>query len=490
MRRLMRSWLSGMVVAAAAGVAIGASAQSAEAMTGVAPAAAVPRFSAPAVSSIPEDAGDESIVAADFNGDGTSDLAMPDDPIILVLLGKGNGAFHRPAEYRVGFGLGDLTVADLNGDGRPDIAARGGRGVSVLLNDGAGRFPHHTSFAAPGTAVALAAADVNLDGKVDLLTANLRSQELSVFVGQGAGHFGPARTFSGLGAGALAVGDINGDGRPDVALSGVIVRPNRLVPGPVSVRLGRGDGTFGPDQAVAGVHSGPQTVTLTDLNPDGKLDLLVQPVRGRASFVLLGKGDGTFAPPSSVTFGRRQPLFTLVADFNMDGGPDIAADRPDAAMVVAAGRGDGSFGRQQPLSGDPGVGSGAVGDFNGDGRPDLASVEEAACDSTMEGCFRQDTVNHLVTWLNWTGLPAPPCMPPDLERFVPTRNSERTGLFARIRLRRAKRDLKASGCRVGHVRRRVSREDRNVVIAQRPRTGAVLPSHARVDLVVSRGRRR
>jgi hypothetical protein len=151
----------------------------------------------------------------------------------------------------------------------------------------------------------------------------------------------------------------------------------------------------------------------------------------------------------------------MVADFDGDGIPDIATSSVVDAPAAASGRGDGTFKPARPLESLIEQG-GAVADFNGDGRPDLAfaGVGYPAAD----------------VYLNWTGLPAPPCVVVDLTAAP---------------LRIARRILRDSGCRVGRVRHRFSRSvRRNRVIAESERDGAVLPSRSRIDLLVSRGRRR
>jgi beta-lactam-binding protein with PASTA domain len=103
-----------------------------------------------------------------------------------------------------------------------------------------------------------------------------------------------------------------------------------------------------------------------------------------------------------------------------------------------------------------------VADFNRDGRPDLA--------------FGVSGSSFVDVFLNWTGLAAPPCIVLEV---------------GSRRLRTAKHYVRAAGCRLGRVRRRYSRSvSKNHVISQRPNSGAVLPSRSRVDVVISRGRRR
>jgi hypothetical protein len=430
---------------------------SAAVFAGGAATAAEPRFSAPVqafVGTFPY-----RVVAADLNGDGMPDLATADNGTrsVSVLVGNGDGSFRKRVAYRTAGHPADLAAADVTGDGKPElITASDGRSglVSVLFNDGAGRFHRGHAYPSGAIAPAVAAADVNRDGLVDILTANIGHRDLAVLLGQGGGRFGDAlRVSGGDGAVDLDVADLNGDGNLDVALA-TAKRGDA-----VTIRLGNGDGTFGPKtKYVAG--DDPDGVALVDLNRDAKLDLAVTNAYDGTVSVFLGRGDGGFAPGSSFAV-RSSDDAVVAADFDADGIQDLATSSADDAPAVARGLGDGTFATARALDWVYYQG-GAVADFNLDGRPDLA--------------FAATDVPEANVFLNWTGLPAPPCVVLDLRDD---------------RLPTAKRDLRDGGCRLGRVRHRYSRKvAKNRVISPRPRIGSVLPSGSRVDLVFSRGRRR
>jgi hypothetical protein len=417
-----------------------------------------PRFSAPVELFVGESP--FRVAAADFNGDGKPDLATADHGArsASVMLGHGDGSFRKRVAYRTAALPEDVAAADVSGDGKLDLitASEGRRGiVSVLVNDGTGRFSLPRFYPTGATAPAVAAADVNRDGIIDILTANIGTRDLSVLLGQGGAQFGTAlRVSGGDGAVDLDVADLNGDGKLDVALA-TALRGYAVV-----IRLGNGDGTFGPKKKYA-AGLDPDGVTIADLNHDGKLDLAVSNADEGTVSAFIGRGDGTF------THAGRHPMSILddavvIADFDADGHPDIATSAVgDDAPAVARGRGDGTFEKARSLDWIAYQG-GAVADFNLDGRPDLAF---AATDAPEANVF-----------LNWTGLPAPPCVVLDV---------------ARDRLATAERRLRDGNCRLGHVARHPSRKvARRRVIAPRPRIGSVLPSGSRVDLVMSQGRRR
>src|SRR5439155_755754 len=143
-----------------------------------------------------------------------------------------------------------VAVGDLDGDGRPDLvtANTGGNNVSVLLGRGDGTFAAQQAAPAPARGLrpfAVAVADVNGDGRRDLITANKGDSTVSVLLGNGDGSFRPQQTFAvGRGVDAVTVADVNGDHKPDIVAA-------NLGDGTVSVLVGNGDGSFGPQQTFA-----------------------------------------------------------------------------------------------------------------------------------------------------------------------------------------------------------------------------------------------
>jgi hypothetical protein len=425
-----------------------------------APAAAaappVPRFSGPVLVRT----GDEpnGLVTADFNGDSRPDLATADwgSDSVSVLLGRGDGSFEKRVRYHTSDGPSDLASADLNGDGSPDIvtASNDRRApLVVFLNDRAGRLRRVASLLPRSDEVV--AGDVNGDGVVDLLTATYARRDFAVLLGIGDGRFHGAQIYKGKSEGAkeVALGDLNADGHLDAVL---VLADDRL-----AIRLGAGDGTFGPEQAAPATDEGENMldVELADLNHDGRLDAATASYYGDVG-VFLGRGDGTFAARKSYsTIGKADSV--TIADFDSDSTLDLAISASDYVPFVRRGRGDGTFGKAQYLEWVL-ADYGETADFNQDGRPDLAFV---LSEQTYAKVF-----------LNWTGLPAPPCVVLDVTGW---------------RLRNARQYFGFAGCHLGHVSRRFSRRvRRNRVISQALPEGTVLPSHSGIEVVVSRGRRR
>src|SRR5439155_3480396 len=128
----------------------------------------------------------------------------------------------------------------------------------------------------------------------------------------------------------------------------------------VSVLLGNGNGTFGA-QTQLGTRSAPASVAIGDLNGDGRPDLAVANLGSNSVSVLLGRGDGSFDAQVQYATGN-EPLSVAIGDLNGDGRPDLAVanEEPGSNTVsVLLGQGDGSFGTQ--IEFDAGVRPCAVG---------------------------------------------------------------------------------------------------------------------------------
>jgi hypothetical protein len=285
------------------------------------------------------------------------------------------------------FGPRGIGLADFNHDGKPDLVvaqelvdgAHPGS-ASVFLGNGDGTFGSQNDYPVEFNPFGLLAADFNGDGKVDMAVANASGQSsggghmgtVSILLGNGDGTFGPQVSYdAGLGPSEIVAGDFDQDGRLDLA----VADDNSST---VAILLGNGDGTF--RQHVDYSILGPALSLRTgDFNGDGILDLAF----GNASdgnpsvAVLFGKGDGSFKPAVALATPSRTTSVE-VADFNADGRLDIVAADAFGTLSVFLGKGDGTFqprvdyinGRGIPGNGDTVFAA----DFNGDGHLDFSVV--------------------------------------------------------------------------------------------------------------------
>lgn len=351
-----------------------------------------------------------SVVAGDFNGDGKLDVVAGG----VLLLGNGDGTLRGndatliPASFLTG---------DFNGDGKQDlVAVLADNSFDILLGDGAGKFPTMVTNPPVQTGASILpldfkVVDVNGDNKLDLLfvTADTTNNHwtMNVLLGNGNATFA-APTIATQGQfsyKATALGDFNGDHKPDFAVLDSS--------GAITVFLGDGNGAFHSSQSFFAATNSTSLVAV-DFNNDGKLDIIFPSPNGES--ICLGNGDGTFGP-AAIFYAAAGPV-AAVADLDGDGVPDLVVEgqillgngdgtaRPlplaqsDATYTLAAdvngdgkidlvgfdgllpghlqyvlGNGDGTFGSPVPLEPIPShfatVSSPLGGDFNGDNKTDL-----------------------------------------------------------------------------------------------------------------------
>ena len=362
------------------------------------------------------------VVIADFNKDGKQDVVVVSSygtaQNVYVLLGNGDGTLQPASVVSVTGSLYAVAAGDFNNDGNLDLAVvdNANSAVLILLGHGDGTFAQPTTANTCLTGaqpVALAVGDLNGDGKLDVVTANYGpsttngANSVTVCLGDGAGGFSApntvtASTLSGSNANGVAIADVTGDGKPDVVVS--------LWQNAYSVLAGNGNGTFqAPNtQTIPAPATNPYAVAVADLNGDGKPDLVFP--NGNGTSVFLGNGNGTFQAEAVYT-GMGDAV--VIADMNGDGKPDIVtADWSFGRVNVLTNLGGGSF--SPPLTYVSGAQpyALAVGDLNGDGHLDVVAANAGVGagvvagnitvllgngDSTLRGAlgFRSDRAGRL-----------------------------------------------------------------------------------------------
>jgi len=245
-----------------------------------------------------------------FTGSGNVDIVALTGigcDCVEVLPGNGDGTFGAAVVTPVTNNVEGLAMApgDFDGDGNLDLAVSGAVDtdfrVEVFFGNGDGSF--HTEggyYQVSADPISIAAGHFRGGSKIDLATGNYLDSSVSVLLGNGDGTFEPAVRYGTYTPTWLTVGDLDGDGNEDLAVSNLGSANNDLVSS-VSVLLGNGDGTF---QSGVAYPAGEllNYVAIGDFNGDRKPDLVAVDKLGDAVITLLNTGVVTFSPTTPLTF--------------------------------------------------------------------------------------------------------------------------------------------------------------------------------------------
>ena len=274
--------------------------------------------------------------------------------------------FYLFGQFTVDTGKNVLSAAvgDFNKDGKTDIVV-GHQGpnptFSVILGKPDGTFGSALDY--PTTGIdpnsGIAVGDFDGDGNLDVAVSV--DTGISVSLGNGDGTFRSPVNYQSTARESLIVADFNGDGKLDLASTSFW--------GDVSILLGNGNGTFNGEIHYL-VPGSSSWLTSGDFNGDGIPDLALD------GSVLLGNGDGTFQAAKYYALPQGSIAEVLAAgDFNHDGKLDLAiADDGIKGVLVLLGNGDGSFQQATQYSIGTGTRNVLTYDFNGDGKLDLVAA--------------------------------------------------------------------------------------------------------------------
>lgn len=349
-----------------------------------------------------------SLIHADINGDGKQDIIairQVNPKTVTVILNTTaidavSPSFSSATDFTVGgFNNSRIATADFNNDGKPDIVASESfsNTISVLLNTtpnaaATPTFSSYVSFATGNGNFDVTVGDINGDGKIDIISANWTDSSVSVLLNTTADDaltpsFSNKTDFAaGTKTSRIAIGDFNGDGKPD------IVTANETDNGSASVLLnttsnGASTPTFSSKIDFT-VGTNPNSVVIADFNGDGKSDIVTSSYGENNVSVLLnttivGASIPSFSSKTDFTVGTG-PAWVAIADFDGDGKSDVVTSNQSANTVsvllntTTVGASSPTFSGKSDFAVGTSPGSVTNADINGDNKPDIITSNTTA----------------------------------------------------------------------------------------------------------------
>lgn len=360
-----------------------------------------------------------AVVIGDFSGDGIPDLVTANNfaANVSLLAGVGDGTFTNYATVGLPSGPVSLALADVTQDGIRDVITVNNSAASVTVIPvvppgvgtpvsfsvgnqptdiavGVGQYVNTTlyvcnqasssvsvldlwsslqvasyqEFATGSGPSSILAYDADSDGQADIVTADFNANTVTVLRPAGDVMYQAPMVLPPAPSTMMAFGDINGDGKVDVATGGYETNSSHTA-------LGNGDGSFGPVSPI----SLPQEVrglALVDMNHDGRDDLIATGFQANQLVVRLANSTGTLGTPFTQTAGGF-PWGIAIGDVNLDGHPDVVT-AANGGWFASVSLGDGAGGLQPRV--DYAVGNSpvavAIGKLNGDNNPDLVVTND------------------------------------------------------------------------------------------------------------------
>jgi hypothetical protein len=336
-----------------------------------------------------------SVATGDFNRDGHMDFVVANGLTndLWIYFGRGDGTFELPRIVPLSKGLAPVCVVagELRGNGILDlvVAETDTATVGVLLGNGDGTFGYEQIYTLPEPPSSVVIDDFHHAGKLDIAAVMVTAVDpgtaaipyLALLTGDGTGNFAAPVITTNTGffssAWNLASADVNGDGLPDVLITGPGLENSQIY-------LNNGDGTFKPGQVVLGNSDIISLLDgrLADVNGDHCADAVLADA---SSFVWVAMGDctGGFGAPVPFPTGDSNAALR-VADVNGDGSPDVVTATLPAilgygmvagnTLTVMLGDGKGNFLTARNYVGTSQAYSIGIADFNEDGSPDVVTA--------------------------------------------------------------------------------------------------------------------
>ena len=327
--------------------------------------------------------GPQALVTADLNGDGAADFASANlfSKTVSVVLNDGAGDFADSTEFHPADGPRDILAADVDGDGAldlvtadlgtviPSVGIEYGDTISILTNLGDGSFAPHRSLTFDGPPLLLATADWNGDLDQDLAIATtLSPSSVEILRNDGSGSFSVLPSIPVAFMRGLVAADLDEDRIVDLTVlgdSGAILRFK-----------GRGDGTFDALERID-VGVSPAGIAVADLNGDGRMDLAtIDDNVYYGPTIRLNIGDGNFGEPFPFSYGNATPMTVVAADIDLDSDLDLVTSNRDSldGVWVAVNDGAGGFARVRRIQIDGALFDAVAADTDQDGDLDIGIV--------------------------------------------------------------------------------------------------------------------
>jgi gliding motility-associated-like protein len=332
------------------------------------------------------------VAIGDIDGDGKPDVVIlnQNSSTVSVLRNTsspGNPGFAPKVDFATGGGPLAVCIGDIDGDGKPDLVVlnHSNNTVSVLRNTsspGNPDFAARVNFATGSDPFFVAIGDIDGDGKPDIAVANSSDNSVSVLLNTSSpGNVGFAIKVdfaTGMGPFSVAIGDIDGDGKADIATA-------NAADNTVSVLLNTsspGNASFAAEVVFAS-SSFPFCVIIGDLDGDGKPDLVVANAGVNTVSVFRNTGSTgniSFAAKLDFTVSANNQC-VVIGDIDGDGKPDLVVPNGSGTVSVlrnTSSSGNVNFAAEVDFKTGTNPLAAAVGDIDGDGKPDLVVPNAAS----------------------------------------------------------------------------------------------------------------